>query len=161
MHTTLAPPDFSDWSAVLALLRSAFAYMNGRIDPPSSLDRMTADDLRRKAAEERLILAWDGPMLVGCGFAALRADVVYVGKVAVAASARRAGVARGLVAVAEQVARDAQLGWLELQTRVELVENHATFAALGFTKVAETAHAGYTRPTSITMRKAVLPLAGR
>ncbi|MFN7434077.1 MAG: N-acetyltransferase, partial [Betaproteobacteria bacterium] len=42
---------------------------------------------------------------------------------------------------------------LELQTRIELTENHATFAALGFAKVAETAHPGYARPTSITLRR--------
>ena len=41
----------------------------------------------------------------------------------------------------------------ELDTRIELTENHATFAALGFTKIAERAHDGYERPTFITMRK--------
>jgi hypothetical protein len=40
---------------------------------------------------------------------------------------------------------------LELQAGGELVENHATFRALGFTKVAETVHPGDTRPTSITI----------
>ena len=45
--------------------------------------------------------------------------------------------------------------FLELQTRIELTENHATFGALGFKKIAETAHPGYSRPTSITMRKLV------
>jgi phosphinothricin acetyltransferase len=48
---------------------------------------------------------------------------------------------------------------LELQTRVELIENHNTFSALGFEKVAETAHPGYSRPTSITMQRAVRPRA--
>jgi phosphinothricin acetyltransferase len=44
---------------------------------------------------------------------------------------------------------------LELQTRVELIENHKTFGALGFEKVAETAHPGYSRPTSITMQRSI------
>ena len=44
---------------------------------------------------------------------------------------------------------------LELQTRVELTENHATFRALGFVEVARTAHPGYDRPTSITFRRPV------
>ncbi|MEL6793708.1 MAG: hypothetical protein AAFP78_09655, partial [Pseudomonadota bacterium] len=34
-----------DWTAVHRLLTDAFAYMDGRIDPPSSLHRMTEDDL--------------------------------------------------------------------------------------------------------------------
>ena len=44
---------------------------------------------------------------------------------------------------------------LELQTRIELTGNHAVFARLGFHETERTAHAGYARPTSITMRKAL------
>jgi phosphinothricin acetyltransferase len=44
---------------------------------------------------------------------------------------------------------------LELETRIELTENHATFARMGFIKTAETAHPGYERPTSIKMRATV------
>ena len=44
---------------------------------------------------------------------------------------------------------------LELSTRIELVENHATFARMGFAKTAETAHEGFDRPTSIVMRAPV------
>jgi len=32
--------------AILDLLRAGFAYMDGRIDPPSSLHRMDVDDIR-------------------------------------------------------------------------------------------------------------------
>lgn len=44
---------------------------------------------------------------------------------------------------------------IELQTRIELAANHAAFARLGFREIARTAHEGYDRPTSITMRKAL------
>ncbi|MGQ0709006.1 MAG: GNAT family N-acetyltransferase [Rhodoferax sp.] len=155
VHIHTAPADFQTWSTLLALLQDAFAYMDARIDPPSSLRGMTADDLRRKAQAETLILAQEGSQLQGCAFAALRQDCVYVGKVAVAGHARGRGIARALFDAAEQLARQHQRAFLELQTRVELLENHRTFAALGFEKVAETAHPGYDRPTSITMRRAV------
>lgn len=150
-----APTDFQAWSALLALLQDAFAYMDARIDPPSSLRGMTADDLRRKAQTETLILALEGTQLLGCAFAGLRPDCVYVGKVAVAEHARGRGIARALFDAAGQWARQHQRASLELQTRIELIENHRTFAALGFEKVAETAHPGYDRPTSLTMRRAV------
>jgi hypothetical protein len=42
---------------------------------------------------------------------------------------------------------------LELQARVELTANHAAFARLGFHETGRTAHEGYDRPTSVTMRK--------
>jgi GNAT superfamily N-acetyltransferase len=153
MHIFISPTDFHAWPELLSFLRDAFAYMDSRIDPPSSLHRMGVEDLRNKAKEETLIIATEGAELIGCAFVAIRDDCAYVGKVAVAGSGRRKGIARELMAAAERVARQHQRPCLELQTRVELLENHRTFAALGFKKVAETAHAGYSRPTSITMRK--------
>jgi N-acetylglutamate synthase-like GNAT family acetyltransferase len=155
MHINVSPAEFSDWPQLLALVRDSFAYMDSRIDPPSSLKKMGIEEFRAKADEEILILAEEDKTIIGCAFAALRDDCVYVGKVAVAQSARGKGVARAIFAAAENLARKHQRQFLELQTRVELAENHATFAALGFQKLSESAHPGYNRPTSITMRKPV------
>jgi predicted GNAT superfamily acetyltransferase len=80
---------------------------------------------------------------------------VYVGKLAVEAGLRRRGVARAILDAVDSLARANARGFVELETRIELVENHRTFAALGFVKVGESAHPGFTRPTSITLRKAV------
>jgi GNAT superfamily N-acetyltransferase len=151
----VAPSWFSDWTGLHALLRSTYAYMDGRIDPPSSLLRMDARQLEAKSRDEILILALEDQRLVGCAFAQLRDDCVYVGKLAVDERIRRRGVARKLMAAAETLARENTRGCVELETRIELVENHRTFEALGFVKVGESAHPGFDRPTSITMRKAL------
>lgn len=155
MRIDVAPSSFSDWAGLHALLLSAYAYMEGRIDPPSSLLRMDARQLQEKANEEVLILAREDQRLVGCCFVSVRDDCVYVGKLAVDAEARRRGVARELMAAAEALARVNARAFVELETRLELVENHRTFEALGFAKVGESAHPGFARPTSITMRKPV------
>ena len=155
MRIHVSPEGFSDWPRLVGLVREAFAYMDSRIDPPSSLKKMGVEEFKAKAAAETLILAEDGEAIIGCTFAAIRHDCVYVGKVAVAQSARGQGVARAMFSAAEELARAQGRRFLELETRVELVENHATFAALGFKKVGESAHEGYSRPTSITMRKPV------
>jgi GNAT superfamily N-acetyltransferase len=155
MQILVSPAGFSDWPQLVGLVRDSFAYMDSRIDPPSSLKRMGFEEFKAKAIEETLIVAEDEGTIIGCTFAALRQDCVYVGKVAVAQAARGKGVARAMFAAAEDLARTHGRRFLELQTRVELVENHATFKALGFKKVAESAHPGYSRPTSITMRKPV------
>jgi len=155
LRIVVSPPRFSDWAGLLALLRSAYAYMDSRIDPPSSLLRMDVAQLEEKTREEELILALEGQRLVGCAFASLRQDCVYVGKLAVDATVRRRGVARRIMEAAETLARVHGRPCVELETRIELIENHETFAALGFSKVAETAHPGFDRPTSITMRKPV------
>jgi N-acetylglutamate synthase-like GNAT family acetyltransferase len=149
----VAPSDFSDWAGLLALLRASYAYMDARIDPPSSLLRMDAAHLARKSRDEILMLAQSEGRLVGCAFARLKPDCVYVGKLAVDADFRRRGLARRLLREAERLARAHGRSCVELETRIELIENHATFAALGFVKAGESAHPGFERATSITMRK--------
>lgn len=159
MFVSVSPAGFSDWHQLIDLLRESFAYMDSRIDPPSSLKNMGIEEFRAKGQEETLILAQENGIIIGCVFAALREDCVYVGKVAVASSARGKGVARAMFAEAEALALQNGRRFVELQTRVELSENHATFAALGFWKVGESSHPGFDRPTSITMRKQVAECA--
>jgi GNAT superfamily N-acetyltransferase len=123
------------WSAILALLHEAFAYMEGRIDPPSSLRDLTPEALSRHVRTEEI---WIIGAPVACVFLTPKPGALYVGKLAVAADHR----GKGLPA-------------LELQTRIELVENQAAFRAMGFQEVGRTSHPGFDRPTSITYRRPV------
>jgi GNAT superfamily N-acetyltransferase len=144
-----------DWGAILALLRAEFAYMQGVVDPPSSLNRLTEDDIAEQA---RVGEVWAiGTPPIACVFFTLKPQALYIGKLAVSAQHRRKGLARALMALAETRARALGLPVLELQTRVELAENHATYLALGFAETGRTAHPGYDRPTSVTYRKRVSP----
>lgn len=149
--------DPHDWEALLGLIRAAFAYMDGRVDPPSSIHRTTADDLRRMAAEGEV---WEIPDPAGgIPLASMvlspRSDCLYVGKVAVRDDWRGRGLSRRLIDLAADRARARGLPALELQVRVELDDNHRIYRALGFAEVGRTAHPGFERPTSITYRRAV------
>ena len=135
------------WPPILALLREAFAFMEGRIDPPSSLAALTEEAMTRQSRTGEI---WIIGAPVACVFLTPKPQALYIGKLAVAASQRGQGFARRLIDHAETRARQLQLPALELQTRVELVENQATFRALGFVEAGRTAHSGYDRPTSIT-----------
>lgn len=150
-----APVDFAAWEKVRTLVLDAFAYMQGRIDPPSSALRMTAASIAEDAAAGALLLAEDGGELVGCAFVRPKGDALYIAKLAVRPDRQGHGIGRALVTAARGEARARGLAALELQARIELTENHAAFARMGFLKIAETAHPGFTRPTSITMRRAV------
>ncbi|MFW2541621.1 GNAT family N-acetyltransferase [Primorskyibacter sp. 2E107] len=150
-----APADFSDWDALLTLIRRSFAEMDGIIDPPSSAHRLTPQSLAAKARSEHLYLC--GTPLTGCAFFAPRPDALYIGKLAIAPDAQRSGLGRAFIAAAETLARRLTLPKLQLETRIELTGNHAAFAALGFVKTAQKAHPGFTRPTSITMEKPLDP----
>lgn len=147
------PDDFTDWDALLALISSAFAYMDGVVDPPSSAQRLTPRLLPRNRDTDLLLAASEGSRFVGCIFVHERSDHVYVGKLAVAPSHQRRSIGAALLQAAEDHARLLGKPTLELQTRVELTGNQAAFARMGFHETERTAHAGYDRPTSLTMRK--------
>ncbi|AHK42963.1 MULTISPECIES: GNAT family N-acetyltransferase [Ensifer] len=144
---------FDRYKELLALILDAFAYMDGRIDPPSSAHALTIEGLSEKASAEIGFVAVDGSVLAGCIFCKPETDCLYIGKLAVSATCRGKGVGRLLLASAEAAARDRHLAALRLLTRIELTENHRTFSAWGFVETDRTAHPGFTRPTSIEMRK--------
>jgi N-acetylglutamate synthase-like GNAT family acetyltransferase len=101
------------------------------------------------------LLAHRGSDLVGCLFLHPKNDALYIGKFAVSPALQHAGIGRKLMEAARDEARSRGIGTLELETRIELVENHAAFARMGFIKTAETSHQGFDRPTSIVMRAPV------
>ncbi|PSJ57967.1 GNAT family N-acetyltransferase [Mesorhizobium soli] len=127
--------------------------MDGVIDPPSSAHRLTPENLAAKAGTETVFLATVGKALVGCVFVAESHDHFYVGKLAVAPTAQGAGVGKRLLGAVEQFARESGKPILELQTRIELIDNQKAFGRMGFVETARTVHEGFDRPTSITMRR--------
>lgn len=143
----------SDISGVFELLRESFSYMADRIDPPSSLTRMSAGDVAAKAALEDLFVIRAGGLPIACLFGSPLGPIYYVGKLAVARAHRGQGLARALMEAAADHARAAGQRELQLQSRVELVENHAAFKALGFTQCGTTTHEGFSQPTSLTFRR--------
>lgn len=142
-----------DWPALLSLIHRAFAYMEGVIDPPSSLHRLTPESVAALSRDGEIWAIGTPP--VACVFLTPEPDALYLGKLAVDPSQQGRGHARTLIDLAAMRARALGLPALELRTRVELVANHAIFARMGFTRTAATAHSGYDRPTSLTFRRPV------
>jgi N-acetylglutamate synthase-like GNAT family acetyltransferase len=140
------------------MLHNAFEYMDDRIDPPSSLKQLTVQDIVTLAQENTIWTIDEDGMPIACLFTKCQSDHLYLGKLAVAKQHRRKWLATSLIAVAECQAREEGIECLRLETRIELVENHCAFARMGFQQIAETAHDGYDRPTSVTMEKPVGPI---
>lgn len=144
-----------DWAEIHALVTDSYRYMSGRIDPPSSLARWSANTFRSAAASGPAFFAIENGLIIGCAFGKPQNDALYLGKIAVARQASGQGVARNLLDLADWEATRRGLSKLRLETRIELTENHRIFSALGFQKTAETAHPGYSKPTAITMERAL------
>ncbi len=146
---------FERWDDLLDLILSSFAYMNGRIDPPSSALGLTPQSLREKAGREIGYAVVENGAMLGCVFCRPEEDCLYIGKLAISPAAQGKGIGRRLLALAEETARQKSLPALRLETRIELTGNHAIFAAWGFVRTAENAHPGFARTTSVEMRKAL------
>lgn len=142
-------PQSEELADVHKLVQKEFAYMEHRIDPPSSVLRLSLEDIAEQADLGEIWVTGIPP--VACAFLTRQDDALYLGKVAVEASARGRGLARCLVDVGLSRARAMGLKRLRLQSRVELTEVHQAFTAMGFVKTGDTSHPGYDRPTSITM----------
>lgn len=153
VKVTLAPEGFDEWGPLLELLRAAFAYQEHRVSPRSSAYSLSVESLAKKAADEHLFLASLGGELAGCVFATDRGHLLYVSKLAVWPHLQRLGIGRSLMSAAESFARESRHLILELESRIELTENHRTFESLGFSKISEHAHEGYDRPTFIRMQR--------
>lgn len=146
---------FSRWEELLSLIMGSFAYMDGVIDPPSSAHRLTAQSLEEKAKSEIGFIAEEDGRLIGCMFLKPEEKTLYLGKLAISAGQQGKGLGRQLLEKAEETARSLNLAAIRLETRIELIANHATFGQWGFVKTAENRHAGYDRTTSIEMQKAI------
>lgn len=145
---------FRDYEGLLSLILRSFASMEGRIDPPSSAHLLTVEALREKALQEIAYIATEEGRILGCVFLKPEPpECLYIGKLAVDPQAQGRGIGRALLAAAISVASELGLPQLRLQTRIELTENHIVFGRWGFLKTAENAHPGFSRMTSIEMRK--------
>ncbi|MEM9716330.1 MAG: GNAT family N-acetyltransferase [Pseudomonadota bacterium] len=143
----------TEFRDLLSLIQRSFAFMEGRIDPPSSMNCLTEADIRKHCEIGEIGVI--GDPITACVFLRARDGWLYLSKLAVDEAARGLGLARHLVDHAMDRARDLGLQGVELETRVELIENHTAFARMGFAKTGDGTHAGFDRPTYIVMRRSL------
>ena len=158
LHNAVRRLEASDTAAlaqVLRLIQTSFAYMTGRIDPPSSMHQLTVSALAQMAKDSSVLAL--GDPVAACLVAKPLPHALYLGKIAIASDLRGRGVLRALLGRSEELARSLSLSRLELQVRIELVENQKIFGNCGFFETARNAHPGYDRATEITMQKLLKP----
>ena len=80
-------PENDDIKAVMALLIDSFAYMEGRIDPPSSLNAFTLETIRDHCKSEEVWICASPPL--ACMFLTRKEDCLYIGKLAISQPHRK------------------------------------------------------------------------
>jgi predicted N-acetyltransferase YhbS len=142
-----------DAAAVAALIRAAFAAQSVPTDPPPSALRVTGDDVAAHLRAGCGAVAEAHGALAGSALWAERDGGLYLGRLAVVPAWRGRGIARRLVAAAEEAARRMALPRVYLSTRLVLLDNRRLFTACGFVETSRESHPGYAEPTFVNMQK--------
>ncbi len=155
---TLRPITAADTLALVDLIQAAFEEYRGQIDPPSSAHGETVESVQRLIDNEQGVLALchcdlgDGE-LAGCVFYDVRADEVYLHRLAVAPRFRRHGVGKALIEQVEILAWALDMPRVRLNVRVALPKNRAYYEKLGYTVTGFDFHKGYVQFTTAEMSK--------
>ncbi|MGO1117693.1 GNAT family N-acetyltransferase [Rhodovibrionaceae bacterium A322] len=146
-------PDRADLSALLDVIKAAFAEQVGTLDPPSSSETFTLEDLEARLRQGPAFQISDAKGPCGCVLTSLAGDHLYLGKLAIHPRARRQGLAVALIDAVCDAARRQGLPAVELEYRIALTGNHSLYQSQGFQIIAEEAHPGYSHPTFYRARK--------
>lgn len=130
----------------VGLIRSYFTEIvdryHGRPMPSSSVDAALADAPLDDVTV--LLVAYRDGVPVGCaGLLAAAAPTGELTKVYVRPEARRSGIARRLLTAVEEIARERGMTRLRLDTRADLQEARALYAAAGYREVPAWEHRRY------------------
>ncbi|MEQ8398932.1 GNAT family N-acetyltransferase [Thalassobaculum sp.] len=138
----------------LDAIHRGFAQYRDRLVPPSAALNETTDSLARRLLDGAVLLAEDATgVVLGAVCAEIRADMVYLDRLAVPPASRGRGVASTLVAAVEAFAAEAGARSVTLGVRLALPGNIAMFERLGYRESKRTAHPGFSEPTSMSMVK--------
>ena len=144
-----------DAAGIASLIVTAFGEYRGWLLPEPGALRETAASVAADLARtgHGAFAAFDGLALVGCVLFKPEEGDLYFGRLSVAPSARRRGLAEELVGAVESEARAQGYPGVRLGVRIPLEANQRLFTRLGYAEISREAHVGFAEPTWITMRK--------
>jgi predicted N-acetyltransferase YhbS len=149
---TLRPLVADDAAEVAALIRTAFASIDPPLHPSPSALRETAESVSRAIATGGYALVESGT-IIGAVLCEPRDGGLYFGRLAVAPTHRRQGIAQTLIAAVESQARAEGHPRVHAAVRLALKGNRTLFANCGYTETTLHAHEGFDHPTWVDLDK--------
>jgi len=151
----IRPATVDDAPTLLTIIQQAYAHYRDFLDPPSGAFRETCAALAELLTRESAVLAGTGAEAAGCVFYDLANGELYLHRMAVIPAARQQSVGHALVSYVEARARELGCARVRLGVRLQLPENQAFYARIGYAVLGPDTHPGYTRPTFLHMAKGV------
>jgi GNAT superfamily N-acetyltransferase len=149
----LRPLTADDAGEAAEVIRAAFTAQSRSTSPPSSALRETSESIAAKIAAGGGFGVFEDGRLVAAALWRVDGAALHVARLSVAPQRRSRGIARALIAAAENEARRRSLKLVSVKTRLELPENERLFERLGFARRELAAHAGFDHPTQAVMEK--------
>ncbi|WP_137940044.1 GNAT family N-acetyltransferase [Chitinivorax sp. B] len=154
-HIMLRPYCDDDLSAMLFVIRSAFAEYQGLLDPPSSAERKTLDIIREELVGANAAVAIGNGRVIGCVFCRPRDGNMYLDRLSVLPGWRGLGIGDYLIRWVENEARRQELPTVHLSVRIPLKQQQAYYAKRGYVFSSFGTHTGYLRPTYLNLAKSL------
>ncbi|RCK52265.1 hypothetical protein TH25_06995 [Thalassospira profundimaris] len=153
----LVSPDISDFDRLVVILKEAFAFQDGIVNPPSSVTRVDTAELQWRFERDTVLVARDmdrGGVIIGQVWIEQTPEDAYLYKLSVDKAAHGQGIGRALVQAAlEYVARNSTISRARLNVRKELDGNIAFFKRCGFAITDTGTHDGFDQPTFFIMTR--------
>ncbi|PKR55716.1 GNAT family N-acetyltransferase [Thalassospira marina] len=159
--TELLSPDISDFDRLVVILKEAFAFQDGIVNPPSSVSRVDSAELQWRFDRDTVLVARDvanNGFIIGQVWIEQGVDDAYFYKMSVDPACHGRGIGQALInAALDHVAKTGRLTKARLHVRKELAGNIAFFTRCGFAITGEGNHPGFDAPTYVIMTRDILP----
>jgi len=144
-----------DAADVLKLIQQAFAEQQGVVDPPSSANRKTVQDIYKDLENGFAFVAEDflSNEIVGCVFLTSKEQDLHIGKLSVLPNRRGESIAYQLMQRVQDFAKENNFESLSLYVRIVLKEQQDYYKRFGFEQVGLGTHDDYSQPTFLIMEK--------